>query len=235
LYQALALAPSTRDRRVEDILFHPIKFLSEQAFVTRIVEELIRVGLLQAVDPERLYSTEIRVTELVSRIQTALDISLTFLGSFDRDRGMAVNPLFGRVETLVERLDVFVLMPFKADMLPVYKDHIVPVCTMLGLTVQRADDFFTANRVVEDVWKAILSARLIVADCTDRNPNVFYEIGLAHTIGKPTMLLTQREEDIPFDLRQWRYSAYQFTPPGMKEFEKTFRETVRSVLKSHLP
>jgi hypothetical protein len=70
---------------------------------------------------------------------------------------------------------------------------------------------------------------LIVADCTDRNPNVFYEIGLAHAIGKPTILLTQREEDVPFDLRHWRYIAYQLTPRGMKEFEAKFKQTVRNV------
>jgi hypothetical protein len=103
-------------------------------------------------------------------------------------------------------------------------------CASLNLAVQRDDDFFTANTVVEDVWKAIVNARLIVADCTDRNPNVFYEIGLAHAIGKPTILLTQRAEDIPFDLRHLRYIAYQLTPRGMREFETKFKETIQNVL-----
>jgi hypothetical protein len=143
---------------------------------------------------------------------------------------MTVEPLFGIPGALIEKLDVFVLMPFRAAMLPVYEDHIKPTCASMGLTVRRADDFFTANRVVEDIWKAILSARLIIADCTDRNPNVFYEIGLAHTIGKPTILLTQREEDVPFDLRHLRYIQYQLTPRGMKEFEARFKETLRNVL-----
>jgi hypothetical protein len=78
----------------------------------------------------------------------------------------------------------------------------------------------------------MVSARLIVADCTDRNPNVFYEIGLAHTIGKPTILLTQKSEDVPFDLRHLRYIEYQLTPRGMKEFEAKFKETIRNVLSS---
>jgi hypothetical protein len=121
-------------------------------------------------------------------------------------------------------------MPFKHDMLPVYEDSIKPTCASLNLTVERGDDFFTANAVVEDIWKAIVNAHLIVADCTDRNPNVFYEIGLAHTLGKETILITQREEDIPFDLRHLRYILYQFTPRGMKEFETKFKQTVQSVL-----
>jgi hypothetical protein len=95
-------------------------------------------------------------------------------------------------------------MPFNADMLPVYEDHIKPTCASMGLTVRRADDFFTAHSVVQDIWQAIVSARFIVADCTNRIPNVSYEIGLAHTIGKPTILLTQKSEDVPFDLRHLR-------------------------------
>ena len=112
----------------------------------------------------------------------------------------------------------------------VYEDHIRPTCTGMNLTLRRADDFFTANSVVQDIWKAIVSARLIVADCTDRNPNVFYEIGIAHTIGKSSILITQREKDIPFDLRHLHYILYQSSPRGMKEFEATFKETVRNVL-----
>ena len=54
--------------------------------------------------------------------------------------------------------------------------------------------------------------------------------GVAHTIGKPTILITQKSEDVPFDLRYLRYIPYQLTPRGMKEFEKTFKETVINVL-----
>jgi hypothetical protein len=199
------------------------------------VEKLINAELLRAEDPNRLKghrNTKIEVTELVPKIQTALGFSVSFLASYDRHTCMVVEPLFGVPVsgTHVKKLDVFVLMPFKHDMLPVYEDHIKPTCASMELTVQRADDFFSANSVVDDVWKAIAAARLIVADCTDRNPNVFYEIGLAHAIGKPTILLTQREEDVPFDLRHRRYIAYQLTPRGMKEFETKFKETVRDVL-----
>jgi hypothetical protein len=141
-----------------------------------------------------------------------------------------LKPLISTFSTLVTDFDVFVLMPFKADMLPVYEDHIKPTCASLGLAVQRGDDFFTEHLVIEDIWKAMVSARLIVADCTDRNPNVFYEIGLAHTLGKPTILLTQQSEDVPFDLRHLRYIAYQLTPRGMREFETKFKETVQNVL-----
>jgi len=192
--------------------------------IPRIVQELTDAGLL------RIDDKKISVTDLLPKIQTALDFSLKSLAAVDPARSMTVEPLFGLPGTLAESLDVFVLTPFKADMLPVYEDHIKPTCASMELTVRRADDFFTADSVVQDVWKAIAGARLIVADCTDRNPNVFYEIGLAHAIGKPTILLTQRAEDIPFDLRHLRYIEYQLIPRGMKEFETKFKQTVQTVL-----
>jgi hypothetical protein len=154
------------------------------------LDQLIDVGLLQTDGPIvpdlRVYKApgpKISVTPLLGKIQTALGLSLKSLAAVDRLRSMTVEPLFGTPEALSEKLDVFVLMPFKAEMLPVYEDHIKPTCASMGLTVRRGDDFFTADTVMRDIWKAIASARLIVADCTDRNPNVFYEIGLAHTIG----------------------------------------------------
>ena len=200
--------------------------------ISEKVRQLIDAGLLQADDPTdyELEETKIRVTPLLRKIQDGLDLKLTSLATIDSLRSMTVEPLFGKPDALVEKLDVFVLMPFKADMLPVYEDHIKPTCASMGLTVRRADDFFTANAVIQDVWKAIVSARFIVADCTDRNPNVFYEIGLAHTIGKPTILITQKSEDVPFDLRHLRYISYQLTPRGMREFETKFKETVQNVL-----
>jgi hypothetical protein len=234
LYRAFGLRwpPQTRERLDDTLPFR----------LDSIVEKLVGIGLLQADDSNdgqlsewgtripNLWLSKIRTTELLAKLQGALDLSLTFLASFDHRKSMAAKPLFGVPDTLTESLDVFVLMPFKVDMLPVYEDHIKPTCASLNLTVRRDDDFFTVDSVINHIWRAIASARLIVADCTDRNPNVFYEIGMAHTIGKPTILIAQKSEDVPFDLRHLRYIAYQHTPRGMKEFEQKFQETVRNVL-----
>ncbi|KKK66434.1 hypothetical protein LCGC14_2964150, partial [marine sediment metagenome] len=70
---------------------------------------------------------------------------------------------------------------------------------------------FTAGDIMADIWSAIYHSRLVVADCTNRNANVFYEIGLAHAIGRPVILTTQKLKDVPFDLRQIRCIEYEFT------------------------
>jgi hypothetical protein len=72
----------------------------------------------------------------------------------------------------------------------------------------------------------MLGAQIVVADCTGRNPNVFYELGMAHTIGKTTLLMTQDLEDIPFDIRHLRRIEYTFTPRGAKVMEEQLRSAI---------
>jgi hypothetical protein len=84
---------------------------------------------------------------------------------------------------------------------------------------------------MEDIWSGICHARLAIADCTGRNPNVFYEIGIAHTLDKNTILIAQSVDDVPFDLRHRRVLVYQFTPRGMAKFEKDLDDAVKSVLR----
>lgn len=125
--------------------------------------------------------------------------------------------------------EVFVLMPFTPALKPVYDDHIkrALLASELKLRVGRANEFFGVGSIMSDIWSAIHAARTVVADCTGRNPNVFYEIGLAHAIGKHTILISQSLDDIPFDLRHLRIIVYEYTPRGMQAFETTLIETIR--------
>jgi hypothetical protein len=126
--------------------------------------------------------------------------------------------------------DVFVVMPFMETLRPVFHDHIRPVAESLNLSIGRADDFFSSNSVVHEIWSAIYFSRVVIADCTGRNPNVFYEIGIAHAIGKPTVLVSQDLADVPFDLRHLRAIVYDFTPRGMRLFENTLRATIEGIV-----
>ena len=116
-------------------------------------------------------------------------------------KGVAVVPVFGRPRQPKETIDVFVLMPFNAEMEKVYTNHISKLGEELGLTIRSADDIFAPGPFMEKVWDGICAAQLILADCTQKNPNVFYEIGIAHTAGKKVVLITRSEEDIPSDIK----------------------------------
>lgn len=168
-----------------------------------------------------------KVTEQWDNLAAAFGISLTSLVNADHE--IRLRPYFGRPSAQC-KCDVFVAMPFRHDLRPIYDDHLVPILTDLKVTVKRADDIFSANSVMQDIWNGITAAKILIADCTGRNPNVFYEIGIAHTIGKPVVLITQSGDDVPFDLKAIKYIEYEYTPRGMKRFETILKKTVEEVL-----
>lgn len=123
----------------------------------------------------------------------------------------------------------FVLMPFRRDFPPVFETHISAVCTRLGITVARADGIFSTRPFMDDIREAVVTARVIIADLTDHNPNVFYELGICHALGKDVVLITQNHE-VPSDVRHIRYLLYEYTPPGMQQFESALEMTLRGIL-----
>lgn len=107
----------------------------------------------------------------------------------------------------VEHDLVSVMMPFDARYRPVY-ESLQALCGELGLRCTRADDIWDNDAVMEDVVSLIDRSQIVIADCTGRNPNVFYEIGIAHTLGRNVIMITQAEADVPFDLRHLRFVQY---------------------------
>lgn len=103
---------------------------------------------------------------------------------------------------------VFVLMPFAPAYKDVYVSGIKPACTAAGATAERVDDQIFTESIVERIYAQIRRADLVVADMSDRNPNVFYEVGYAHALGKRVVLLTRDAGDIPFDLRAYPHVIY---------------------------
>ena len=108
-------------------------------------------------------------------------------------------------------ISVFVLMPFQDEFDSVFNDFIRPAFESLGdsqFQVTRADDIGNQRNILHDIVARIANSDLIVADLTGSNPNVFYELGLAHALRRPTILLTQDVEEVPFDLRSYRILEY---------------------------
>jgi len=103
---------------------------------------------------------------------------------------------------------VFVLMPFDRDFDDVYQMGIKPACEKIGAYAERVDeqDFF--GSIIQRVYNQISKADVIVSDMTGRKPNVFYETGYAHALDKQVILLTQKAEDIPFDLKDYPHIVY---------------------------
>jgi hypothetical protein len=125
----------------------------------------------------------------------------------------------------------FVIMPFGVkDLEDLYNEFILPVLGDCKLDCARGDDIFGSNVVMDDVRAAIAMADLVIADLSGQNPNVFYEVGIAHTLGKPVLLLSQSIEDVPFDLRHRRVLPYEYTPIGCKRLVAKLRIHVLAML-----
>lgn len=103
---------------------------------------------------------------------------------------------------------VFVLMPFDKAFTDVYRLGIKTACEKAGAYAERLDEQLFAESMLQRIYNQIAKADVIVADMTDRNPNVFYEVGYAHALGKVVILLTRKDEDIPFDLKHYPHIIY---------------------------
>lgn len=124
-------------------------------------------------------------------------------------------------------------MPFHALFGAEYEKVIRPAIEEAGLECVRGDEIYTEQAIVQDIWRSVRQARVIVAELSGRNPNVMYEIGLAHAIGKPIVLLTRNQEDVPFDLRALRYIYYDPNNPTWGEdLRAELTKVVRKILET---
>lgn len=118
----------------------------------------------------------------------------------------------------VNRSSASVMMPFGAAFDPVY-EALQSAATEVGLVCRRADEIWENPAIIQDIVNLIDKSFVVVCDCTGRNANVFYEIGIAHTLGREVVLISQVDSDIPFDLRHLRYIRYLDNKEGRQELK----------------
>ena len=108
----------------------------------------------------------------------------------------------------------FVIQPFDKSFEGIY-DLIRSAAAIAGVDVLRADSMAASGRTIaEDIQGAIQSASLVIADITNDNPNVMYEVGFAQAQGKPVLLVAASSRAIPFDMAGFRVSIYDISSPS---------------------
>jgi hypothetical protein len=126
----------------------------------------------------------------------------------------------------------FVVMPFGAPIGSYFQNIYEPAIQKAGLRAVRADaDIFGTGKIIDQIWSGINSAKVLVAELTTRNPNVFYELGLAHALDKPVVLISSNREDVPFDLKHIRVIYYDVSDPfwGQKLIDKVAENIVSAL------
>jgi hypothetical protein len=128
--------------------------------------------------------------------------------------------------------DIFMIMPFAEAFRGLYVDIVKPLTGELKLTITRGDEFNSSRGVImEEVWAALNACRFVIAEISGGNDNVFYELGIAHTLNKPAILITQSAaEDIPFDVRHLRYIRYENTVAGGAKLREDLKTAITRLL-----
>lgn len=112
---------------------------------------------------------------------------------------------------------IAVMMPFKELFSPVY-NMIKKTCKEKDIDCKRADDLWINETIIQDIFELIFACKVLVADFSEKNPNVFYEVGIAHALGKTVIPIAQSMDDVPADLRHHRVLLYNANEEGLGKF-----------------
>ncbi len=146
-----------------------------------------------------------------------------------KKRIVRVNPIYRGRDFLIEPELCFVLMEFQQPYTDIYDHLIKPTVEQEGFRCLKSDDIFSTTSVIEDIWANINKASLIIAEISGNNPNVMYELGICHTVGKNVMMITQHPDTIPFNFRHMRCYPYKNDIPGSDELKKNIRSVIQHI------
>jgi hypothetical protein len=143
----------------------------------------------------------------------------------------AVPVQFGHFEVQTGKPQAFVVMQYSKEFDVFFEDVIVPVAAEAGFSAYRAADVYRPGLVLDDIVEGLVESEVIIAEITPANQNVFYELGYAHALGKPTILLAERTKrsDLPFDIRGYRVIFYDDTIGGKKQVKANLLKHLRSI------
>lgn len=126
---------------------------------------------------------------------------------------------------------VFVVMQFSEPYRQLYEEVIQPVAKAAHLRAYHVGEVFGPGMILHDIAQGIVDATIVVAEITPINQNLFYELGYAHALGKPTILLAERGKQLPFDISGYRVLFYDNTIAGKRQVEDGFKKHLEAILR----
>jgi hypothetical protein len=122
-------------------------------------------------------------------------------------------------------------MQFSTPYNELYEEVVKPVCGEFHIESVRADESYGPGLIIADILQKIDEAKIVIAEITPPNPNVYYEVGYSHARGKPTILIADRAlEKLPFDLSPFRTLFYENSIDGKRRVEEGLRRHIRAIL-----
>lgn len=195
------------------------------------------VGEKKQISANRIYNLSVSVQG--SRITVTIDGVNALITNlpFSIPRGQTGIWCIGKNDIKINkyhismvRPKIFVVMQFTPQYNELYSNVIKPVCKDLALDAIRADETYEPGLIIADITRKIIEATVIIAEITPANPNVYYEVGYAHALNKPTILIAEKPTKIPFDVSPFRVLFYENTIGGKAKIEAGLRKHLNTIL-----
>lgn len=179
--------------------------------------------MIAAKDPSAIDAIERYAHELSGQ-------SLEYISALPSERRITFAPnVFSIPDNPLEPDLASVMMPMAAEFSGVYS-AIQRACARAGFRCLRADDIWEHTVIVQDIFSLVFRSQVVIVDFTTRNANVLYETGIAHTLGKHVVPISQSMNDVPFDLRHHRVLGYLANEQGLGELETQLSNRLRQLL-----
>ncbi len=144
--------------------------------------------------------------------------------------GNAPNVFNVSIPTRIDPLQASAMMPFSGSFTAVY-NAIAAAVAAVGLRCNRADNVWEHHTIIQDVVSLIDRSRVVICDLSGRNPNVFYEAGISHALGREVILITQHSDDVPFDLGHIRYISYLNNAEGLVQLQRQLTDRIQTIVR----
>ena len=136
---------------------------------------------------------------------------------------------FGPVEVATRPRSAFVMMQFTSPFDELFQEVIRPVCAEVGIKAYRASDVHRPGIIMQDIIQGLAESDVIISEITPANPNVFYELGYAHALEKPVIMLAERGRELPFDVSGYRVIFYEDAIAGKSNLETGLRDHLNNI------
>jgi hypothetical protein len=214
--------PSTEITKVIEYLLDPNHFINTDKSQDRAIEQAN-----QLLKSQNLTVKKDKNTGNVTLLKIINGFISTSIDGKEVKKVITFSPsVFNIPEKPVVNDLVSVMMPFDMKFDKVL-ETIKTACSNVNMQCYRVDDLWNNSTVIQDIFELIYCSSIVIVDFTGKNSNVFYEAGIAHTLGKNVIPTTQNIDDIPFDLRHHRVLKYLNNNEGLQELKKSLENRLK--------
>ena len=214
--------PSPKLIKVIEYLLNPVHFKNSTGDYESAIKEVNEILQIK-----NLIIVKVGLTNNVKLQKIVSGYVSTSISSDEAKNVITFTPsVFDVPNKSVEANLVSVMIPFDISFDNVL-EAIKAACSSLDLNCKRVDDIWINSIIIQDIFELIYCSSIVIVDFSGKNPNVFYEVGIAHTLGKHVIPITQHIGDVPFDLIHHRVIPYLNNKEGLDELKRRIEERLR--------